>query len=58
LDLETSERGASVYLIEKRIKMLPGRLSENLCSLMGGVERFAFSVLAVMDFATASPKDI
>jgi exosome complex exonuclease DIS3/RRP44 len=38
--------------------MLPGLLSENLCSLMGGVERLAFSVLAVLDMETAIAKEI
>jgi exosome complex exonuclease DIS3/RRP44 len=58
LDLEARERGTSVYLVEKRINMLPGLLSENLCSLMGGVERFAFSVVATLDINTAETKDI
>ena len=58
LDLEARERGTSVYLTEKRINMLPSLLSENLCSLKGGVERFAFSVVAVLDLETAETKDV
>ena len=58
LDLEARERGTSVYLIEKRINMLPSLLSENLCSLKGGVERFAFSVVAILDMETAETKDV
>jgi hypothetical protein len=30
-------------LVERRLDMLPGLLTETLCSLKGGVERFAFS---------------
>lgn len=58
IDLEARERGTTVYLTEKRINMLPSLLSENLCSLKGGVERFAFSVVAIMDKRTAETKDI
>lgn len=58
LDLEARERGTTVYLIEKRINMIPGLLSENLCSLHGGVERLAFSVVAIMDTRTAETKSI
>ncbi|OHT13332.1 RNB-like protein [Tritrichomonas foetus] len=58
IDLEARERGTTVYLVEKRINMLPGLLSENLCSLMGNVERFAFSVVAKMDKKTAETKEV
>ncbi|KAH0788561.1 exosome complex exonuclease RRP44 [Histomonas meleagridis] len=58
IDLEARERGTTVYLTEKRINMLPSLLSENLCSLMGGIERFAFSVVAILDKRTAETKDI
>lgn len=45
MDAEACLRGTTVYLVDKRIDMLPDRLSSNLCSLRGGEERFAFSVL-------------
>ncbi|ESN99274.1 hypothetical protein HELRODRAFT_189048 [Helobdella robusta] len=45
LDSEAASRGTTVYLIDKRIDMVPELLSSNLCSLRGGEERFAFSVL-------------
>lgn len=45
LDLEAASRGTTVYLIDKRIDMVPELLSSNLCSLRGGEERFAFSVI-------------
>jgi len=45
LDKEAAERGTTVYLVDKRIDMLPQLLGENLCSLMEGMDRFSFSVL-------------
>lgn len=45
LDEEASRRGTSVYLVEQRIDMLPKPLTEDICSLRGGVERLAFSVI-------------
>jgi len=44
VDLEARERSNSYYLPHKVIKMLPDRLTENVCSLNPGVERLAFSV--------------
>ncbi len=45
LDREAGDRGTTVYLADKRIDMVPELLSSNLCSLRGGEERFAFSVI-------------
>ncbi|KAJ6378417.1 hypothetical protein OIU78_028623 [Salix suchowensis] len=45
LDDEASKRGTSVYLIERRIDMLPKPLAEDICSLRADVERLAFSVI-------------
>eukprot|EP00929_Paragymnodinium_shiwhaense_P042974 TRINITY_DN22154_c0_g1_i2.p1 TRINITY_DN22154_c0_g1~~TRINITY_DN22154_c0_g1_i2.p1 ORF type:complete len:657 (+),score=139.08 TRINITY_DN22154_c0_g1_i2:90-2060(+) len=45
IDKEASERCTTVYLVEKRTDMLPGLLTTDLCSLVGGVERLCFSVL-------------
>ncbi len=45
LDKEAGDRGTTVYLADKRIDMVPELLSSNLCSLRGGEERFAFSVV-------------
>ncbi|CAD7093571.1 unnamed protein product [Hermetia illucens] len=49
LDKEASLRATTVYLVDKRIDMVPELLSSNLCSLLGGVERFAFSCVWEMD---------
>ena len=45
MDLEASVRGTTVYLVDKRIDMLPSLLGTDLCSLKPYVERYAFSVL-------------
>ncbi|GBF51316.1 exoribonuclease R [Leptospira ryugenii] len=44
LDLEAFERATSVYLANRVVPMLPPILSENLCSLVSGVNRCAFTV--------------
>lgn len=43
IDKEAASRGTSVYLVDKRIDMLPALLGTNLCSLRSNVERLAFS---------------
>lgn len=45
LDKEAAERGCTVYLVDRRIEMLPSLLAGNFCSLRGGEERLAFSAL-------------
>ncbi|KAF8782291.1 Exosome complex exonuclease RRP44 like protein [Argiope bruennichi] len=45
IDNEAAMRGTTVYLVDKRIDMVPELLSSNLCSLRGNEERFAFSVI-------------
>ncbi|GAA6017904.1 hypothetical protein JCM11491_001210 [Sporobolomyces phaffii] len=45
MDAEAASRGTTVYLVDKRIDMLPHLLGTNLCSLRPYVERLAFSVL-------------
>lgn len=45
MDSEASIRGTTVYLVDKRIDMLPMLLGTDLCSLKPYVERYAFSVL-------------
>ncbi|THH07194.1 hypothetical protein EW145_g3547 [Phellinidium pouzarii] len=45
MDSEAASRGTTVYLVDKRIDMLPSLLGTNLCSLRPHVERLAFSVI-------------
>ncbi|MEK7635095.1 MAG: ribonuclease R [Patescibacteria group bacterium] len=45
LDREAAKRNFSTYLVDRTIPMLPEVLSNNLCSLMPNVDRFAFSAV-------------
>ncbi|KIJ59605.1 hypothetical protein HYDPIDRAFT_118378 [Hydnomerulius pinastri MD-312] len=45
MDTEAASRGTTVYLVDKRIDMLPSLLGTNLCSLRPHVERLAFSAI-------------
>lgn len=45
MDSEASIRGTTVYLVDKRIDMLPMLLGTDLCSLKPYVERYAFSAI-------------
>lgn len=45
LDEEACKRSTSVYLVDRRIDMLPKLLTESLCSLVSKVDRLAFSVI-------------
>uniref|UniRef100_A0A2C9KWS8 RNB domain-containing protein n=1 Tax=Biomphalaria glabrata TaxID=6526 RepID=A0A2C9KWS8_BIOGL len=51
LDDATRERAVSVYLENKIVHMIPIELSENLCSLIAGQDRLAFSILWRMNGA-------
>lgn len=44
LDLEARKRGNSTYLVDAVVPMLPERLSNDLCSLVPGKPRYAYSV--------------
>ena len=48
LDRDARKRATSVYLVQRAVPMLPPSLSEQLCSLLPGEERLAFSVLFTM----------
>ena len=43
LDYEAFKRGNSIYLLNQVIPMLPDRLSNDLCSLIPGEERFCLT---------------
>lgn len=49
MDKEAASRATTVYLVDKRIDMVPELLSSNLCSLRGNEERFAFSCVWEID---------
>ena len=56
--LPAASRGTSVYLVGRRIDMLPKALTEDICSLRAGVERLAFSVVwrARADGTVSAPR--
>jgi exosome complex exonuclease DIS3/RRP44 len=49
LDKEAARRSTSTYLVERRLDMLPGLLTTQLCSLRCNEDHLAFSVLWEMD---------
>ncbi|XP_035719355.1 exosome complex exonuclease RRP44-like isoform X1 [Vespa mandarinia] len=49
LDKEAALRGTTVYLVDKRISMIPELLSNNLCSLRENEDRLTFSCIWEMD---------
>lgn len=51
LDKESQIRSTSVYLLQKKLSMLPPLLSENLGSLNAGVDRLAFSIFMDINLA-------
>ena len=54
MDTEAAMRGTTVYLVDKRIDMLPMLLGTDLCSLKPYVERYAFSVIWELNPSDAS----
>jgi len=48
LDRDARKRATSVYLVQRAVPMLPPALSEQLCSLVPGQDRLAFSVFFTM----------
>jgi len=57
-DLEARKRATTVYMADRRYDMLPEVLSANLCSLLGGVERYAVSVIWELHPKSYKVKDV
>lgn len=57
-DAEAKRRATTVYLADRRFDMLPDVLSSNLCSLLGGVDRYAVSVMWELDGRTHKVKKV
>jgi protein SSD1 len=49
VDREAKKRGTAVELVNRYVPMLPSKLGEDLVSLKPGEDRFAFSVVFIVD---------
>jgi exosome complex exonuclease DIS3/RRP44 len=52
IDKEAARRCTTVYMVDRRTDMLPGLLTETLCSLISDIDRMAFSVIWEIDSKT------
>lgn len=49
IDKEASQRGTSVYLVDRTVPMLPERLSNYICSLRPNEDKLCFSAVFILD---------
>ncbi|PWA03751.1 hypothetical protein BB558_000069 [Smittium angustum] len=49
-DLEARKRGTTIYLADRRFNMIPEVLSEKICSIRAGRDRYAVSVIWKLDY--------
>ncbi|MCR5660631.1 MAG: RNB domain-containing ribonuclease [bacterium] len=49
LDDEALARGTAIYLPDLKVRMLPSIISDDICSLVAGTDRLAFSFIAEFD---------
>ena len=57
VDREAKKRGSGVYLMNRVVNMLPPRISNEICSLSPGEERFTVSVVFEVDLKTGIVTD-
>ncbi|XP_006920303.1 DIS3-like exonuclease 1 isoform X2 [Pteropus alecto] len=58
IDIEARTRATTYYLADRRYDMLPSILSADLCSLLGGIDRYAVSVMWELDKTTYEIKKV
>ena len=57
VDREARKRGTAVYLMNRAVNMLPPKLSQDVCCLNPGEERYTVSVIFKVDAATGNVVD-
>ena len=57
VDREAKKRGTGVYLMNRTVNMLPARLSNGVCCLLPGEERYTISVVFKVKAATGTVLD-
>lgn len=58
IDIEARSRATTYYLADRRYDMLPSILSADVCSLLGGVDRYAVSVMWELDKTSHEIKNV